>query len=78
MDVEGKGREVKGDFPVSGLGGHGGWCCSFLGRRLAGVAEKMLNSVLYIGVLGATVSWKCFVGTKIYRSGPVHFPGPAK
>lgn len=76
--MEGKGREVKGDFSVFGLGGYGGWCCFFLGRRLAGVVEKMFNLVLYIGVLGVIVSWKCFVGSKIYRFGLVYFFGLVK
>lgn len=78
--MEYKGEEIKENSRIPGLGtwGVGGQYYSSLGSRLVGRdAEKMLNSVLYVGVLGATVSWKCFVGSWIHRSGPVHFHGTA-
>lgn len=40
------------------------------------MAEKMLNSALGMRVLGAIVNGKCFVGSWMYRSSPVHFPAP--
>ena len=42
------------------------------------MAEKMPDSALCMRVLGATVSGKCFVGSWIYRSSPVHVPAPTK
>lgn len=54
--MEGIGTEVKDNSQVSGQA-TGGWRVLFLPGKQ--IAEKMLNSVLCMGAVGATGSWEC-------------------